>query len=112
MPKITEASSYMRDVIDWWNKNEMIYRVRYVPLCYFEEYLDNNISEIKEIEIYTNVTHSAPDFYNSDVVEWRKNTWRVKTKKCIWCKLYNKCEWIWKTYYEKLWDEELKPILK
>jgi hypothetical protein len=47
----------------------MLYRVRYVPLCYFEEYLDNNISELKEIEIYTNITHSAPDFHNSDVVK-------------------------------------------
>jgi hypothetical protein len=24
--------------------------------------------------------------------------------------LFDKCEWIWKTYYEKLWDYELKPI--
>jgi hypothetical protein len=46
----------------------MTYRVRYVPLCYFEDYLENNISELKEIEIYSNVTHSAPDFYNADVV--------------------------------------------
>jgi hypothetical protein len=47
----------------------MLYRVRYVPLCYFEEYIESNISEIKEIEIYSNITHRAPDFYNSDVVE-------------------------------------------
>lgn len=112
MPTITEAAPYMRELLDWWNDNWMIYRVRYVPLCYFEDYLDNNISEIKELDIYTNVTHSAPDFQNNDVVEWRKNTWRVKTKKCEWCKLFYKCEWIWRTYYEKLWDEELKPIIK
>jgi hypothetical protein len=24
--------------------------------------------------------------------------------------LFNKCEWIWKTYYEKLWDKELLYI--
>lgn len=107
MPRISKAAPYMRDLINWWNNNWMIYRVRYVPLCYFSEYMDNNISEIKELEIYSNVTHSAPDFFNSDVVEWRKNSWRVKTKKCEWCKLYDKCEWIWKTYYEKWWDEEL-----
>ncbi len=110
MPRISAAASYMRELLDWWNKNSMTYRVRYVPLCYFTDYLDNNISELKEIEIYSNVTHSAPDFKNTDVVEWRKNTWRVKTKKCKDCKLFNKCEWIWKTYYEKLWDDELLPI--
>jgi hypothetical protein len=70
----------------------MTYRVRYVPLCYFEDYLDNNISELKEVEIYTNVTHSAPDFYNSDVVEGRKQTGRIKPDKCKTCKLYDKCE--------------------
>jgi hypothetical protein len=47
----------------------MIYRVRYVPLCYFEDYLENNISELKELEIYSNITHSAPDFQNNDVIE-------------------------------------------
>lgn len=110
MPKISNCAPVMRELLDWWNQNNMIYRVRYVPLCYFQDYTENNISELKEIEIYTNVTHSAPDFYNNDVVEWRKNAWRVKTKKCEWCKLFYKCEWIWKTYYEKLWDNELKPI--
>lgn len=110
MPKISDSAPYIRELLDWWNKNNMLYRVRYVPLCYFEEYIESNISEIKEIEIYSNITHRAPDFYNSDVVEWRKNTWRIKPKKCIWCKLYNKCEWIWKNYYDKLWDEELKII--
>lgn len=112
MPKISKASLFMRKLIEWGNNNWMIYRVRYVPLCYFSEYIENNVSEIKELEIYSNVTHSAPDFFNSDVVEWRKNAWRIKTKKCKWCRLFYKCEWIWKTYYEKLWDEELKPILE
>jgi len=110
MPTISESSPYMRRLLDWWNNNWMIYRVRYVPLCHFEDYLEDNISEIKELDIYTNVTHIAPDFNNSDVVEWRKNSWRVKTRKCEWCKLFNKCEWIWKTYYENLGDEELIPI--
>ncbi len=69
MPKISLAAPKMRELLDWGNSNGMIYRVRYVPLCYFPEYLDNNISEIKEIQIYSSVTHSAPDFFNSDVVE-------------------------------------------
>ena len=69
MPRISEAAPKMRELLDWGNTNGMIYRVRYVPLCYFPEYLENNISEIKETQIYTNVTHSAPDFHNSDVVE-------------------------------------------
>ncbi|QFR39602.1 radical SAM protein [Candidatus Gracilibacteria bacterium 28_42_T64] len=110
MPKISEASPHMRELLDWGNANGMIYRVRYVPLCHFEDYLEDNISELKEIDIYTNVTHSAPDFYNDDVVEGRKNTGRVRTKKCEGCKLYDKCEGIWTTYYDKLGDSELNPI--
>jgi MoaA/NifB/PqqE/SkfB family radical SAM enzyme len=109
MPKISTSAPFMRELLDWWNKNSMHYRVRYVPLCYFEKYLKNNISELKEIEIYTNVTHSAPDFHNNDVIEWRKDAWRIKPKKCEKCSLFNICEWIWKTYHNKLWDDELLP---
>lgn len=111
MPRISEAAPYMREVLDWGNTHDMIYRVRYVPLCYFLDYLENNISELKEKQIYTNVTHSAPDFYNEDVVEGRKITWRKKTKKCEWCQLFDKCEWMWTTYLEKRGDDELIPLM-
>ncbi len=112
MPRISEAAPYMRKLLDWWNKNGMIYRVRYVPLCYFVDYIEtNNISELQEIKIYSKVVHSAPDFKNEDVVEWRKNVGRIKPEKCKKCKLYNICEGIWVTYYKKLWDQELMPIL-
>lgn len=111
MPRISEASPEMRKVLDWWNKNGMKYRVRYVPLCHFSDYIDSdNISELKETQIYTNVTHSAPDFHNDDVVKGRQNTWRVKTRKCDGCSLYGNCEWIWTTYNQKWGDGELLPI--
>ena len=109
MPRISKAAPYMRQLLDWGNANDMIYRVRYVPLCYFPEYIEDNVSEIQETQIYTNVTHSAPDFHNSDVVEGRKNAGRVRTKKCKDCSLFHKCEGIWKTYYEKRGDDELLP---
>ena len=108
MPRISKAAPYMRKLLDWGNDNQMTYRVRYVPLCYFPEYLENNVSEIQEVKIYTSVTHSAPDFLNEDVVSGRKMTGRVKPEKCEKCSLYWKCEGIWKTYYEKRWDDELK----
>ncbi len=110
MPRIRDASPVMRKLIDWWIENGMTYRMRYVPLCYFQDYLEDSISELRETEIYTNVTHSAPDFHNSDVVEGRKNTGRIRTKKCKDCKLFDMCEWIWKTYYDKWGDEELNPV--
>lgn len=69
MPRISDAAPFMRELLNWGNANNMMYRVRYVPLCYFPEYRENNISEIKEVQIYSSVTHSAPDFHNSDVVE-------------------------------------------
>ncbi len=109
MPYISEAAPYMRSVLDWGNANGMRYRVRYVPLCYFPNHLENNISELKETQIYSNVTHSAPDFYNADVVVGRKNTGRKKTEKCLWCALEIKCEWLWTTYLDKRWDSELLP---
>ena len=111
MPRISEAAPYMRELLKWWNVNWMVFRVRYVPLCYFQDFIKtNNISELQEVKIYSKVVHSAPDFKNEDVIEWRKNVGRIKPEKCKWCKLYDICEWIWTTYYKRLWDDELLPI--
>jgi len=90
----------------------MVYRVRYVPLCYFKEYIEtNNISELMEKKIYSKVIHSAPDFVDEDVITNRQISGRMKTEKCKWCKLYDICEWLWVTYLENRGDEELKPVI-
>gem|GEM_PF-2455323 len=83
MPRISEAAPYIRDLLDWGNQNNMTYRVRYVPLCYFADYIESdNISELMEVKIYSNVTHSAPDFQNPDAVKGRQEAGRKKTAKC------------------------------
>jgi len=35
MPKISDATPYMRKLLDWGNENNMIYRVRYVCGLYW-----------------------------------------------------------------------------
>lgn len=109
VPKISRASVYMKKALDIGRKygfNQ--WKVRYVPLCYFAEYLDQ-ISEINEARIFKS-KHWAPDFKNDDVVQSRKKFARVKTKKCKGCKLYNICEGIWKEYLKKFTDAELIPV--
>lgn len=111
VPKISEAALYMKQAIDIGVKygfNQ--WKVRYVPLCYFSDYL-NHISEINEKKLYIS-EHWAQDFYNSDSVASRAEISRAKTKKCFNCKLFNDCEGIWKVYLEKYGDMEFKPLCK
>ena len=111
VPKISEAAPYIRKCLDIGKKNKVPHwHIRYVPLCYFQNYLDQ-ISELQEVNTFK-TEHLAPDFENFDVENSRKIIGREKTKKCKGCKLFNSCEGIWKEYIKHYGDKELKPILK
>jgi hypothetical protein len=83
--------------------------IRYVPLCYFTDYL-NQISEIQEAKIFQ-TQHLAPDFINLDVETSRRQIARTKTKRCQNCRLFEQCEGIWKEYLKHYDDRELNPII-
>ncbi|HOJ85441.1 MAG TPA: radical SAM protein [Elusimicrobiales bacterium] len=109
VPKISIASKYMRKALDIGRKAGYYqWKVRYVPLCYFTEYLDQ-ISEINEAKLFHS-KHWAPDFVNEDVVKSRKKYAREKTERCKGCKLFKICEGIWKEYIKNYGDKELNPI--
>ncbi len=109
VPRISDASIYMKKALEIGIKNGFNHwKVRYVPLCYFSDYLDY-ISEINEAKLFKS-KHWAPDFKDDDVVKSRKKYGRTKTERCMGCKLYNLCEGIWKEYIKKYGDSELNPI--
>jgi hypothetical protein len=92
MPYISEVSPYAREAIARANAYGMVFRIRYVPLCHFVEYIEtDNISEIMEVNTFK-TAHIAPDFENMDVSLGRKTVGRIKPSKCDGCKLYGKCE--------------------
>jgi len=110
VPKISKAAPYIQRCLNIGKKHKIPHwHIRYVPLCYFANYLEQ-ISELHEIETYSNTEQIAPDFYNANTVRSRQIIGRDKTKKCSSCKLYDKCESIWKEYLKHYGDKELKPI--
>ena len=109
VPKILDIAPYAHKCLDIGKKYKIPHwHIRYVPLCYFKDYL-HQISELVEVKTFT-TEHIAPDFYDSDVIENRKKIGRLKPEKCRNCKLYNQCEGIWKEYLKHYGDKELKPI--
>jgi len=111
MPKISEAAPYIRKCLDLAKGRDDIlhWHIRYIPLCYFQEYEDR-VSELDEKKTFT-TEHLAPDFYNFDVENSRVGNNRIKPAKCKKCKAYNICEGIWKEYICNYGDEELNPII-
>ncbi len=109
VPRISQIAPYIKKCLDIGRKNNVPHwHVRYVPLCYFQSYL-NQISELQEVKIFK-TEHLAPDFENFNVEESRQEFGRTKPKKCQKCKLFNQCEGIWKEYLKHYGDKELKPV--
>jgi len=79
------------------------------PLCHFNKYL-NQVRELIRMKIPMQSRH----FIGSSEInmdQYRSKNLKVKTKKCINCKLNNLCEGISKEYYQYYGDEELNPII-
>jgi len=111
VPKISKITPFVHKCLDIGKKNNATHwHIRYVPLCYFTDYLDQ-ISELQEVETFK-TEHIAPDFYNPNAEKGRKCIGRAKTKRCKGCLLYDKCEGIWKEYLKHYGDKELNKITK
>ena len=111
VPKISQIAPFVHKCLDIGKKNNAAHwHIRYVPLCYFVNYLDQ-VSELQEVETFK-TEHIAPDFYNPNAEKGRKCIGRAKTKQCKGCLLYNKCEGIWKEYLKHYGDKELHPVNK
>jgi MoaA/NifB/PqqE/SkfB family radical SAM enzyme len=109
VPPISAAAPYIQKCLDIGKRNHVSHwSVRYVPLCYFTDYLDQ-VSELREVKIFHS-EHLAPDFQNFDVENSRKEVGRAKTEKCLSCKLFDRCEGIWKEYLKHYGGKELKPV--
>jgi MoaA/NifB/PqqE/SkfB family radical SAM enzyme len=111
VPKISVIAPYVKKCLEIGKKNQADHwHVRYVPLCYFPDNLDQ-ISEIDEVKKFRS-EHIAPDFENYSVESSRAAIGRVKPEKCRSCRLYDLCEGIWREYVKQYGDDELKPITK
>ncbi len=109
VPKISQVAPYAHKCLAIGKKSKASHwHIRYVPLCHFRDYLDQ-ISEIQESKTFK-TEHIAPDFYDPDAAEGRKNIGRAKTERCAGCRLYDRCEGIWKEYLKHYGDKELKPV--
>ncbi|HBA61997.1 MAG TPA: hypothetical protein DCZ92_14515 [Elusimicrobia bacterium] len=121
MPRISDCAPYMRDCLDIaaprlaGATNALAscnWSARYVPLCYFEGYYPLQVSEARELLIYRNVQHVAPDYVSLDYIKGRRELGRAKPPKCRGCALYAGCEGIWKEYLRVYGGGELKPVKK
>lgn len=112
VPRISNAAPYIKECLDLVDvdNNRNNWDIRYVPLCYFKDYL-NQVSELKEIRHFqTEELGRGSKRSGYDYEETRKDVSRVKPQKCEGCALYDYCEGIWKKYYKEFGDEELKPV--
>lgn len=108
VPRISDIAPYIHKCLDLGRKKNISHwHIRYVPLCYFLDYLDQ-VSELDEVKKFK-TEHIAPDFENNEVEKSRAIVGRAKLDKCKACVYYDLCEGIWIEYINKYGDLELKP---
>lgn len=111
VPRISQIAPYIKKCLEIGKKIKAPHwHIRYVPLCYFQDYL-SQVSELQEVKTFK-TEHLAPDFENFDVENSRKEVGRTKAEQCKKCKLNKRCEGIWREYVKHYGDKELIPVLK
>lgn len=106
VPKISNAAPVIKECLQI-GTDFPHWDVRYVPLCYFVDFLDQ-VSEIKEVNTFE-TEHIAQDFEDYNAEKNREAVGREKAKVCENCVLDDFCEGIWRTYAQKYGTEELNP---
>lgn len=111
VPRISDIAPYARKCLDIGRiGGARHWHIRYVPLCYFPDHEDQ-ISEIDERKA-VDTEHIGPDFANFDITRARMEVGRIKPSKCKVCLKFDLCEGIWREYYRRYGDKELRPIRK
>lgn len=112
VPKVSDAAPYIRKCLDLVDSTEpgVNWDVRYVPLCYFPDHL-NQISELKEVKIFE-TEQLGRDAVRSgyDYQKKRKNMSRIKPDKCKGCDIFDICEGLWKEYHKNYGGDEVSPV--
>lgn len=108
VPRISEAAGPMRRLLELGRGRSTHWCVRYVPLCHFLGYEDQ-ISEVLERRLFS-TRHFAPDFVNRNVEDSRRVAGRVRPARCRGCALYDECEGLFREYYRRRGDAELRPV--
>ena len=102
VPTYEEIKPYVDRVLEFaCKKNRKHWHVRYFPLCFIDEKYHNMVSELLEVQRF-HTKHIAPDFFDSNAEENRKNLGRVKIEKCDGCKFNDICEGYWKEYISQM----------
>lgn len=114
VPRISDAAPYIRECLDLVDVSDFSanWDVRYVPLCYFTNHL-NQVSELREVKSFQTEQLGRSSERSGYVYhEKRKSIMRIKPEECKGCVLFDRCEGLWRTYYEHYGAEELMPILE
>lgn len=110
VPKISDIVPFIKKCLDFTRQSMVGHcAIRYVPICKLKDY-ERYVSDIRDMDT-VHTEHIAPDFKDYFVEKTRRDSCRIKTKKCHRCQYYRTCEGVWKEYIKRFGDKELRPVL-
>lgn len=106
VPKISEATEYLRDSFKVLNSKKIRFSTEMIPLCFMQGFEMNVVEMWKKQMSVSALEYKDNDFKNS------RKKGKIKPKSCKKCVLNDKCEGIMQKYSLIYGLEELRPILE
>jgi len=105
VPKISRVTPFLRECLKISKEKSLNWKIGNFPLCGIYDYLNymGRSSEKEKIISRKNINS------NSNLALPLKKE-KIKTKRCNNCKLHNICDGIFKEYFSRYGDRELKPV--
>lgn len=104
VPIFSDVIPYLREVTDYSKKNNISCIIEAIPYCFAPELVHLMIEKDQA---------GSDKLFLTQFIDWekfKKEKLKVKVPQCKFCKLYNKCEGVWKRYIEKYGYSEIKAI--
>lgn len=102
---------YLKELIIFSINTDLRITFDAIPACIFYKLGFTNSNLIVKKFLWEEKDHieEISNLNKKEIFDWKKqkeNELKRKFDKCYKCLYFNKCQWVWKEYVEKYWDNE------
>ena len=107
----SEFIPYLKELIIFSINSDLRITFDAIPACIFYKLWFKNSELIIKKFLWEEQDHinEISNLNKKEIFDWKEqksNDLKTKFDKCFKCLYFNKCQWVWKEYFEKYWENE------